>query len=353
MAAKLINLLAISSLAILACSFGATSANALVTDHNLLARHPAAGHAGLAQRKRQSSSTKRCKPRPTTSSAAAAAVTPTTTTDTTTHTTTSSKQAAASSTPASSQPQAGSGASSGGGSKIGIAWALGDDPSLANFKTGGPLYTWSPYLPTNARELGFNPIPQLWGDKQIGDFTNLVVEGYADTVLGFNEPDQSGQSNMSPQHAADVWKQYIQPLANKGYKLISPACTSAPDSKGWMQQFFAACTGCTFDGLAIHFYGTSAQDLINYITDFHTTFGLPIWVTEFADQNFSGGAQANQGEVDAFMTQATDFMNGQDWVHAYFWFGVMHDMSGVNPDNQLMQGNGQPNALGYQYLGGN
>jgi hypothetical protein len=27
----------------------------------------------------------------------------------------------------------------------------------------------------------------LWGTKQIGDFKNLVVAGYAHTALGFNE----------------------------------------------------------------------------------------------------------------------------------------------------------------------
>jgi hypothetical protein len=30
--------------------------------------------------------------------------------------------------------------------------------------------------------------------------------------------------------------------------------------------------------------------------------------------------------------------------------GVMHDMVGVNPNNQLMASNGQPTDLGYDYL---
>lgn len=36
------------------------------------------------------------------------------------------------------------------------------------------------------------------------------------------------------------------------------------------------------DFVALHWYGTDAQAFIAYVQDFHTTFGKPIWVTEFA-----------------------------------------------------------------------
>lgn len=49
------------------------------------------------------------------------------------------------------------------------------------------LYTWSPSYPSTAKALGFNPIPMLWGDDQIDQFTELVTEGYADIVFGMNE----------------------------------------------------------------------------------------------------------------------------------------------------------------------
>lgn len=47
------------------------------------------------------------------------------------------------------------------------------------------IYTWSPWKPTNTNGLEF--IPMLWGEKQVSDFTNLVVAGYANTVLALNE----------------------------------------------------------------------------------------------------------------------------------------------------------------------
>jgi len=246
----------------------------------------------------------------------------------------------------------GNSGSNGGSGKVGLAWPNGDDPALANFKTKNvsPIYTWSPYIPSDARKLGFEPIPMYWGEKQTADFKRLVVKGYAKTVLGFNEPNQDGQANMSPQLAAQLWKANVNPLKDQGYSLITPACTSAPSGKTWMKDFFAACDGCHFDGLAIHWYGTSPQEFIKYIQDFHDTFGLPIWPTEFACQNFSGGAQCTQDQVFNFMKTVKDFMDGTSWVPHYFAFGVMHDMVGVNPFNQLMAPNGQPTDLGWLYI---
>eukprot|EP00753_Platysulcus_tardus_P017719 PLAT6468.1.p1 GENE.PLAT6468.1~~PLAT6468.1.p1 ORF type:complete len:401 (+),score=-6.10 PLAT6468.1:124-1203(+) len=355
-AIKLLNLLAISSLAILACSFGATPANALATDRHHIARSAAHGHDGLARRKRDNAASKRCKARPSSSAAPA----PSSSSDPAP----SSSQAPAptSDAPANNQPASTSAApapsatytSSGntGSGKVGLAWPNGADDSLKNYKTDKVkwLYTWSPDIPDNARELGFEVVPMLWGDNQVQEFQEKVVAGYANYVLGFNEPDQAGQSNMTPQHAADLWKQYIDPLKSQGYKLISPAVTSAPAGKTWMQDFFKACDTCHFDALAMHWYDVSADAFIAYVEDFHNTFNLPIWVTEYACQNFNGGAQCSDSEIASFMAQTTNFMDGADYVQAYMWFGAMHDMQGVNVGNQLMASSGGPTQLGYQFI---
>ena len=34
--------------------------------------------------------------------------------------------------------------------------------------------------------------------------------------------------------------------------------------------------------MAVHCYATDPQTVINYLTDLHNTFGMTIWVTEFA-----------------------------------------------------------------------
>ena len=126
---------------------------------------------------------------------------------------------------------------------------------------------------------------------------------------------------MSPSAGASLWKQYIQPLASQGYRLISPAPTNAPSGKTWLKDFISACGGCTVDGIATHFYGTDAEALVSHLTDYHNTFGRPVWLTEFACQNFGGGAQCSKDQVYAFMKRTTQFMDAQNWMAFYAWFG--------------------------------
>lgn len=54
-----------------------------------------------------------------------------------------------------------------------------------------------------------------------------------------------------------VWTEFIQPLAQPGRKLISPAITNsaAPGGTTWLDDFLEACSGCQIDGVAAHWYG--------------------------------------------------------------------------------------------------
>jgi hypothetical protein len=351
MSGKLLNLLAISSLAILACSFGPTPVNALTVDSHHFARHLARGHDSVARKKRDNS--KRCKVRPSSSSSASAPAP-----------TDSSTPAADSGNSNTGNTNTGNNANtvtsnSGAppppnvsGGKGGLAWANGDDPSLANFKSNRvtQLYTWSPDIGSLPAQLGFNGVPMLWGPDQISDFVRLVQPGYANTVMGFNEPNQVGQSDIDPGYGCQLWQQYIAPLKQHGYKTVSPATTSAPDGKTWMQSFFS--NGCDSDVVALHWYDVDPNAFIAYVTDFHNTFGKPIWVTEFACQNFNGGAQCTNDQTVAFFTQVTSWMDSQDFVEYYFPFGAMHDMQGVNPTNQLMAPDGGLTDLGHIFVYG-
>jgi hypothetical protein len=191
----------------------------------------------------------------------------------------------------------------------------------------------------------------LWGPKQLSQFKSLVKAGYADCVLGFNEPNQAGQSDLDPAYAAQLWIDNIQPLKALGYTLVSPAPTNAPSGKKWLQDFLKACNGkCTFDAVAVHFYGTDPNAMIEYLVDMHNTFGVNIWPTEFACQNFSGGAQCSMDQVWKFFQTVKQWMEGQSWIDYYFAFGTLYDMGNVNPLNQLLGGDGNPTALGRYYI---
>jgi len=199
--------------------------------------------------------------------------------------------------------------------------------------------------------LGIEGAPMLWGDKSIDEFARIVTPGYARVAIGFNEPNEPSQSNMSPGHAIELWWAYMEPLVASGYRLISPACTNGDSGKNWMNAFMAGCSNCHIDAVATHYYGTNSHDFITHIEDIHNSFGRNVWVTEYACHNFGGGAQCSRDEVFTFLRETTGYMDGQGWVEQYFWFGVLYNMANVNYENQLIDGGGYPNDLGRTYFG--
>lgn len=356
-ALKLLNLLALSSIAILAVSFGSTPVAALSVSQNHVARRSGPGHEAIAKKKRDTKASKRCKPRSTGISISVALPTKTTShIAPPAHTSKSSNSGSSNSGSGAGNTNppsgGGSGSSSPGGAKAGVAY-VGDNNNLAKYAKPKSHwhYNWSPFAPGGNGGLEY--VPMFWGPKQTSDFQRLVVKGYASHVLGFNEPNEPSQSNLSPGDAAQLWKQYIQPLKSQGYTLVSPACTNAPSGKTWMQQFIAACTGCTIDKIAVHFYGTDPQKLIAFLQDFHSAFPQQsIWLTEFACQDFGPNPKVcSKDDVFSFLDTTTAFMDSTSWIEAYFWFGFIRDMGNVNPLNQLVNpANGNLNDLGQDYL---
>jgi hypothetical protein len=69
----------------------------------------------------------------------------------------------------------------------------------------------------------------------------------------------------------------------------------------------------------------------SYLIDFHNTFMLPLWVTEWACQNYGDiNAQCSQTDVYSLMTETQSFMDNTEWVERYAWFGAMENLMGIN-----------------------
>jgi len=246
-----------------------------------------------------------------------------------------------------------------GSGKIGLDWGA-DYGYLKNFVVkGAPVYNWTPQPPLQAQQYGMNPVPMLWGKKNLGNcgnrcWSDVHKGGNYDTVMGFNEPNQDGQSDISWQEAVSLWQQHIEPLAtgSGAMRTVSPAVTSAPSGLVWMKNFVNNCDGCHIDVIALHWYSTDPDDFISYVKSFHDAFGKPIWVTEFACQNMNGGPQCSQSDANNFMRKVTSWMDSTYYVERYFAFGLSNDgMSGVSYVNELMDGGGNPTYQGKLFLG--
>jgi hypothetical protein len=156
--------------------------------------------------------------------------------------------------------------------KPGLAWPNSYYVPMAGFDGNNTLissyYNWSPspvITPKGYSSLYAVPfpfIPMLWGCNATytDPFQSAVDSNFSNAaltpdrvVLGFNEPDITGQSDCSPSDAASAWKIYLEPLRSKGYRVGSPAVSSGTAGKGWLEDWFEACGGgCNPDFIALH-----------------------------------------------------------------------------------------------------
>jgi hypothetical protein len=200
-------------------------------------------------------------------------------------------------------------------------------------------YTWSP---TGFDEVqGVEFVPMVWGgwpktvQKQVGEVAALGP-GERPVVLGFNEPDNPGQSDMQVDWALDLWPQ-VSALADLA---VAPAPTHPFDD--WATQFFqgAAGRGLKLDYFALHVYpGGNAQgdlltprqaaaEFLSTVDQVYATYGLPIWITEFALADWGanayggGSSRYQQDEVLEFMQAVLPKLEMWPHVVRYAWFGA-------------------------------
>ena len=167
--------------------------------------------------------------------------------------------------------------------------------------------------------------PMQWGNWGVGTL-NYVTEKPLE-VLTFNEPDQTGQANMTTDQAIALWPS-LQAL---NLPLVSPAC--ANDFGGWLADFYNKISshGYRVDYTAYHWYGNpNASSLISTLNSAYTTWGRVVWLTEFSPVDWGGTAtwteQDNYRFLAEFMWQAED----QVWFKRYSLF-LFSGTPSVNP----------------------
>lgn len=173
-------------------------------------------------------------------------------------TTTTTKAAAPAKSPSSPAPPATNPSSGGKNGKKLIGWS-GTDEQLESIVKDYPglagVYNWGPQPPSVS---GLSSWGMLWAGKSVSEFVKTassfpVLMGENEYVFFFfacalnlisahcDRPNLAAQADMSVEDVVAQWDQYIYPYAAKGKYLISPAVTSAPDGKDYMQTFFKTC----------------------------------------------------------------------------------------------------------------
>jgi len=151
-------------------------------------------------------------------------------------------------------------------------------------------------------------------------------------ILGFNEPDKGwneGGSAISPQDAANAWRQHMEPYACQGFRLGAPAISNS-DRPGeglqWLDKFLAFCNDCTIDFIPFHVYLPA-----NNVQAWKDAIALarwygrsrPLWLTEFQPKG-------NDDEADNLLRQLIPYMDNLDYLERYsYWLAKPgHELGG-------------------------
>jgi Glycosyl hydrolase catalytic core len=209
------------------------------------------------------------------------------------------------------------------------AWVFsGVDSALR--KSGATWYfTWASDHPGITSPRGVHFVPMIWGAGSVTAATLRQARREGHYLLGFNEPDNSGQANMTVAQALSLWPKL---MATK-MVLGSPAvATDAATPGGWLDRFMRGARARHYrvNFIAVHWYGgnfsttAAVGELQSYLRAIHDRYKLPIWLTEFALINFatSPATFPTPDQQAAFLTAATRMLQRLPYVQRYAWFAL-------------------------------
>jgi hypothetical protein len=193
-------------------------------------------------------------------------------------------------------------------------------------------YNWSTG-PTTAAGTTAQFVPMIWGSGSVTTANLDKAKAAGPVLLGFNEPDMSGQANLTVAAALDLWPQ----LQATGQRLGSPApAYGGATAGGWLDQFLAGARqrGYRVDFVALHWYGSdfsaaATGQLRGYLQSVYDRYHLPIWLTEYALIKFGPTTvYPTPDEQAAFIRSSTQMLGSLSYVERYAWFALPTSKSG-------------------------
>ena len=231
------------------------------------------------------------------------------------------------------------------GTKRGIAANVA--PGAAFYPAVRWWYNWA--IKGSGANVGLEFVPMFWNQTSVSS----ALPSGSKYVLGFNEPNFFSQANLSATQAASDWPALQVNADSAGVGIVGPAmnfCGPAAQCHGtdpyqYLKDFFAACTNCQVDYIAVHWYNCDLPSLRDYLEpggslEGFEQFNKPIWLTEFSCDTSASAAQQ-----EAYMRAAIPYLEGNSHVFRYSWFSAS-----PIPNAQLVNSDGTPTALGQIYI---
>lgn len=213
-------------------------------------------------------------------------------------------------------------------SKRGLAYGYNSDDDLAVLSPGiGWWYNWAAKpddtLSKSYAALNIEYVPMVWGGTFDAATLEKQIPQGTKYLLTFNEPNFGAQSNLTPDAAAALWPQIQAFAKTRNMAIVSPALNycggncNDTDPFDWLTKFFAACTDCQVDYVAMHWYACDKSSLVSTLGKYEA-FGKPVWVTEFSCMDDK--SKVNDADELAYMKDAVAALEADPKVFRYAWF---------------------------------
>ncbi len=169
-----------------------------------------------------------------------------------------------------------------------------------------------------------------WGRNSAANpanIANYIAKPEVSHLLSFNEPDNSGQANITVEDALPLHKL----LAATGLRIGSPAPTES-QAFVWLRNFMAGARAenLKVDYLVIHWYdwgsylntlnvAPNPEGVFNrfkaYVERVYAIYGKPIWIKEFnANRNTTSATH------EQFIALALPWLEQQPYIERYAYF---------------------------------
>ena len=242
------------------------------------------------------------------------------------------------------------------GEKKGYAIGTGD-PQWARMITdlnAKWFYNWGSKRPLGVPE-GVDWVPMIHHDSASNPATGALAQIHAEkehkptAVLGFNEPDQKSQGDMTVEQALELWPK----LEELNLPLGSPSGVHADCE--WMQSFMkqAAKRKYRVDFVTIHWYGDpNAAQFMGHLDRVAKLYKMPLWITEFCPGDWNalktGKNKHTQKDVMRFIKDTLPRLERVSYLHRYAWFCATPKDAALSC-SALFDADGSINPLGKAY----
>jgi hypothetical protein len=221
-------------------------------------------------------------------------------------------------------------------------------------------YMWRPKgLASDGRGPQAEFVPMIRDAAQLRDDPRAltdIAESDTTALLGFNEPDQVGQAELTVQDAAALWPRLM--AAGKRLGSPAPATGQALPPDGWLARFMdtAAASDLRVDFIAVHYF-TRHHDLLRFrrhLERVHRAYGRPIWITEWALIDPAtwrdDRARYSLDETACFFRAGAAMLDDLPFVERHAWFAAFDGSGGWHLNTHAIAADGSLTPVGRAFV---